>query len=324
MPLLVTLPSSVAAAMANPTAILFLEDEGAPSGPLYQVAGLPVHPLVVHLAVVMLPLAALGLFAIFFSKRLRKSLGWLVLLGLAVGVGGTLLAKESGEQLAAAIGLPARHAELAEQMTIMSLVLLGVAVLWYVAARLADRKEPSGSPIATVLGIIMLVVATITLIWTVLVGHSGAVSVWEGRLPDASATPTPSASPTASPSATASASGSPSASATPSASPTTPTASYTLAQVAAHATEADCWAAVDGSVYDLTGWIAAHPGGAGVIRQMCGTDATAAFRDEHGTSGEPNAQLEMFRIGALSAQTSPDASAVGSGTPTTTTSGEAN
>lgn len=282
-------------------AAILLEDEGAPSGPLYQIAGLPVHPLVVHAAVVMLPLAILGLFVIFFSRRARKSLGWLVLLGLAVGVGGSVLAKESGEQLAAAIGLPARHASLAEQMTIMSMVLLGVAVVWYGVARLADRKEPAGSVFATVLGIIMLIVAAVTLVWTILVGHSGAVAVWEGELPDTSATP----SPTPTPEPTASV-------ATPTTAPTTTGAGFTLSQVAAHATEADCWSAVDGSVYDLTKWIAAHPGGSPVIVAMCGTDATTAFRDEHGTGGSPNAELAQFLLGPLVDTGVPAASPTGS------------
>ena len=54
-------------------------------GPFDLVAGLPMHPLVVHVAVVILPLSALALIALVLVPRLRRPLGWLTLAGLAVG-----------------------------------------------------------------------------------------------------------------------------------------------------------------------------------------------------------------------------------------------
>ena len=54
-------------------------------------------------------------------------------------------------------------------------------------------------------------------------------------------------------------------------------AQYTAADVAKHATATDCWTIVDGSVYDLTAFVAAHEGGALVITKMCGVDASAAY-----------------------------------------------
>lgn len=86
-------------------------------------------------------------------------------------------------------------------------------------------------------------------------------------------------------------------SATPSA--TTQDATYTLADIRAHNTAQSCWAAVRGEVVDLTGWIAQHPGGPQRILNLCGTDATQAFNDQHGTSQRPNATLDQFRIGRL-------------------------
>lgn len=74
---------------------------------------------------------------------------------------------------------------------------------------------------------------------------------------------------------------------------------YTLDDVAAHATQADCWAAINGNVYDLTQWISAHPGGSDKIIALCGTDGTAAFTGEHGNEGEPNERLSGFQIGVL-------------------------
>lgn len=74
---------------------------------------------------------------------------------------------------------------------------------------------------------------------------------------------------------------------------------FSLDDVAQHSTLDDCWIAVDGVVYDVSGFGPSHPGGASRIEQICGTDATDAFRGQHGTSGAPNSTLAGFEIGVL-------------------------
>ncbi len=74
---------------------------------------------------------------------------------------------------------------------------------------------------------------------------------------------------------------------------------YTMADVAGHNTKEDCWAAIDGGVYNLTSWIAQHPGGPDKIIGLCGTDATTAFRNKHDSQEKPNHQLAEFKIGVL-------------------------
>lgn len=85
--------------------------------------------------------------------------------------------------------------------------------------------------------------------------------------------------------------------------PVTPPAptvvSYTLAQVALHRTSADCWSVVSGGVYNLTTWIAQHPGGQTAIKGMCGVDAIASFVAQHGGQGNPAKELASFKIGIL-------------------------
>ena len=84
---------------------------------------------------------------------------------------------------------------------------------------------------------------------------------------------------------------SPSASATP--------AGYTMEQVKANNTATKCWSAIDGKVYDLTNWISSHPGGAGAITSLCGTDGTASFKGQHGGSGQPQSRLSGYLLGPL-------------------------
>lgn len=74
---------------------------------------------------------------------------------------------------------------------------------------------------------------------------------------------------------------------------------YTLAEVSNHQTGASCWSVVNGSVYDLTSWIASHPGGEGAILGMCGTDASNAFNQQHSGQSRPERFLESFKIGVL-------------------------
>jgi len=75
---------------------------------------------------------------------------------------------------------------------------------------------------------------------------------------------------------------------------------YTLAIVAQHASATSCWSVVDHTVYDLTAWINAHPGGATRIKNMCGKDATSQFTGEHGTEQAPLSKLATFKLGTLS------------------------
>ena len=77
------------------------------------------------------------------------------------------------------------------------------------------------------------------------------------------------------------------------------TKSYTLAQVKAHKSSSNCWSAVNGKVYNLTKWVKKHPGGASVITSMCGRDASAAYKSQHGTAARPAKSLIPYKIGIL-------------------------
>ncbi len=74
-------------------------------------------------------------------------------------------------------------------------------------------------------------------------------------------------------------------------------ASYTLAEVTTHSTPTNCWTIVRTNVYDLTSWIAKHPGGDKAILSMCGKDATTAFEGQHGGQENPEKALASFQIG---------------------------
>ncbi len=52
---------------------------------------------------------------------------------------------------------------------------------------------------------------------------------------------------------------------------------YTMAEVAKHNTEQDCWVVIGNEVYDVTKFLKDHPGGARAILLFAGKDATDEF-----------------------------------------------
>ena len=74
---------------------------------------------------------------------------------------------------------------------------------------------------------------------------------------------------------------------------------YTRAVVATHNTPTDCWTTINGSVYNVTSWIAKHPGGAKAIISLCGIDGSPAFNGQHGGQKRPASELASFKIGTL-------------------------
>lgn len=74
---------------------------------------------------------------------------------------------------------------------------------------------------------------------------------------------------------------------------------FTKAQVAAHASASSCYTTIGGFVYDLTSWIAQHPGGQSAILSLCGINGAATFNAQHGGQGNPAAELASLKIGTL-------------------------
>lgn len=79
----------------------------------------------------------------------------------------------------------------------------------------------------------------------------------------------------------------------------TTVASYTSTEVAKHSVSSDCWSIVSGGVYNLTSWIAKHPGGQSAIKGMCGVDATSGFLAQHNGDTKAVNTIASYKIGTL-------------------------
>jgi cytochrome b involved in lipid metabolism len=70
--------------------------------------------------------------------------------------------------------------------------------------------------------------------------------------------------------------------------------------VAKHNKASNCWTIVDGKVYNLTKFVAKHPGGRKRIIRMCGRDSSAAFHGQHSSGSRANkVVLRRYKIGTL-------------------------
>jgi len=145
---------------------------------LGSVAGLPLHPLVVHGVVVLLPLLALLTVLVAFVGRWANA-AWPVVAGNVVVTVMALVARASGQKLEAALPVESdaidRHTQLG---AVLPLFALGVLVASVVVALLRGNARLRW------LGVGLAVVAgAAAIVWTVLTGHSGSVAVWDGIMP---------------------------------------------------------------------------------------------------------------------------------------------
>ena len=257
------------------------------SGIFDLITGLPVHPLIIHVVVIMLPVAALAMVALVFLPALRRHYLLPTLVALLVGAGSAFVAKQSGEALQNRVGSPGEHAELGENVVPLALGLFAVSVIWAYAPKIMSRWPKF---LQRVLELGILVLAGASIVFTVLAGHSGATASWENRIGTDAATP--AVVDTTTTDAT-----------TETPIPSEPVAPapvlYSLELVAEHATAEDCWSIVGDSVYDLTDWIAAHPGGAQRIISMCGNDSTSHYENHHAGQRSATATLDRYVIGTL-------------------------
>ncbi len=144
--------------------------------------GLPAHPLIVHAAVVLLPIAAIGLIVVALVPKARKHYAPVVF-GLAlvatVAVG---LAQQSGESLQGQVKKTEQveeHTEQGETVLPWAIALTVVSAAVAAEPYLRDRLGKVSPKLVAGVLISASVIVGVGATWTVIeVGHSGATSVW--------------------------------------------------------------------------------------------------------------------------------------------------
>jgi uncharacterized membrane protein len=154
-----------------------------------EIAGLPLHPLVVHAAVVLIPLTALSAIGLAVRPSWRWLLRWPTAAASLVCIALAFLATKSGESLEKAkpelSQLVREHSQRGHLLADLTVVLAVVAVA---AAFLLPGPSPlvsgkgerlsRGSVADKVLPALLVLAAIVVLVQVVLTGDSGARAVW--------------------------------------------------------------------------------------------------------------------------------------------------
>ena len=141
-----------------------------------EINGLPLHPLVVHAAVVFGPLAALAALA-SLVPRWRDRMRWPMLVLAVLATGALVVAYVSGgELLDSRPALRASpqvesHEALGEQMLWVSLAFGAFAIL-------AGWLHARTGALRVVVDVLLAVAAVVVLVWVFRTGEAGARAVW--------------------------------------------------------------------------------------------------------------------------------------------------
>lgn len=156
------------------------------------VFGLPLHALVVHAVVVLLPLAAIGGVVIALVPRFRDRFGILVGVAAVLVVPAVVVTTQSGEQLEKRVDatfgpgstteadLLEEHIGIAENLLPWAIVLAVAVVALLILARYAARSGTISwlryagwaASAVTVVG------AVLSIYWVIRIGDAGARAAW--------------------------------------------------------------------------------------------------------------------------------------------------
>lgn len=161
--------------------------------------GLPAHPLVVHAAVILVPLAAIGTIVIAVWPAARRRVGWIVAGIGVVGFFFAFLAKESGEALLATTTVTEAvqaHADMGTWGVIGAFLVGGSACSVMLFNLFVDERDRRGlreisltRPLRTMVAVFAVVLSVFGTVLVINVGHSGATATWENRSTTTSTVP---------------------------------------------------------------------------------------------------------------------------------------
>lgn len=144
------------------------------------ILDLPVHALVVHAVVVLLPVGALGAAAIAVVPRWRERFGWAVLGIQAAALASVPVALKSGYELRDRLGATGTVAEQIEDHRGYAVLVLypAIAMLVVTAALFFLHRAGRTGLLMKVVAGLTVVVALATTVQVSIAGHLGSTAVW--------------------------------------------------------------------------------------------------------------------------------------------------
>lgn len=154
-----------------------------------EIGGLPLHPLVVHAAVVLTPLAVLAVLVFALRPRHRWLTRWPTVILTVLAAGSVVVARQSGQALVEARPALERlvetHRERANVLVPLMVLLLVLVVVgaWSLGgpsalASGAGARESRVEVLDKVLPAVLVLAALAVLVMVVLTGDAGSRAVW--------------------------------------------------------------------------------------------------------------------------------------------------
>jgi hypothetical protein len=148
---------------------------------MWEINGLPLHPLVVHAAVFLGPLSALAAVGYIALPRHRDLLRWVAVVTVLLATGAIWAAYLSGDNFLDHGGFDHFSQKIQDRIEThenyahtLRWITSGFAAVTVLAAWLHTR---SGA-IRVLMGLLVVAGAVLTLVWITLTGEAGARAVW--------------------------------------------------------------------------------------------------------------------------------------------------
>jgi uncharacterized membrane protein len=161
------------------------------------LGGVAAHPLFVHIPVVLVPLAAIGAILVAVRPAWLQRYGIIVAALAGIGMIGSALAANTGEQLQEQLlsrgQTPSAalddHVELGNQVPIFAGIFFALMLAWVLFAwwrrrtgeETATAKVHKPKVVNLVLAVLVVVSGVVATVTVSQAGHTGARSVWEQK-----------------------------------------------------------------------------------------------------------------------------------------------
>ena len=147
-----------------------------------EINGLPLHPLVVHAAVVFGPLAALTALAYVVLPAWRDRLRWPMVVLALIGTGAITAAYFTGMNFFNSRPPELQQLEILQTHRTRAIRLFWVTLGFGVLAVLAAWLHTRTGAVRVVLNVLLGLAAVAVIALAVLAGDAGSRAVWEGSV----------------------------------------------------------------------------------------------------------------------------------------------
>ncbi len=162
-----------------------------------EIDGLPLHPLVIHLAVGLVPVSAVASVTLVLLPGVRWLVRWVALLAALGAIGAVVLARVTGAALLRdrpfltsdprLRDLLSTHQDRADLLLVATIVLAVLVVVAFVvlpapSALASGRFHHDGAGprgLALALTVAVGAAAVFAVVMVALTGHAGATAVWD-------------------------------------------------------------------------------------------------------------------------------------------------